>query len=93
MTRALATGLALDEAGTSIVALQSPMPTGPGTTIVAPVGELVAIGADGEIRWRIATEGVPLGAPVRGDEGALYLLVGRGRTYIEAYGAAVSAPD
>jgi len=87
----VAKGLALDEAGTTIVALQSPMPTGPGTTNVAPVGELVAIGADGEVRWRIATEGVPLGAPVRGDEGALYLLVGRGRTYIEAYGAAASA--
>ena|GEM_PF-14601 len=87
----VAKGLAIDEAGTTIVALQSLMPTGPGTTNVAPVGELVAIGADGEVRWRLATEGVPLGAPVRGDEGALYLLVGRGRTYIEAYGAAASA--
>lgn len=81
----VAKGLSIDEAGTTLVALQSPLPTGPGTTNAAPVGELIAIDAAGEVRWRLPTEGVPLGAPVRGDEGALYLLVGQGRTFLESY--------
>ena len=88
----VAKGVAIDDAGTSIVALQSPMPTGPGTTNMAAVGELVAIDAEGHIRWRVATEGVPLGAPVRGEDGALYVILGRGRTFIEAWAAPTTPP-
>jgi outer membrane protein assembly factor BamB len=78
-------GLATDDAGTTLVALRPPQPTGPGTTTAAPVGELVAIDASGEIRWRLPTEGAPRGAPVLGDDGALYLLVSQSRTFLESY--------
>ena len=80
-------GVTVDAEGTSIAAMQAPLPTGPGTTNVAPIGELVAIDPHGEVLWRVVTEGVPFDAPVRGDAGALYVLVARERTALECYAA------
>ncbi len=82
-------GLAIDAEGTAIASIQPPPATGPGTTNVAPLGALVAVDARGEVRWRVEVEGIPLGPVVRGDAGALYVLVARERTWLECY----TAPD
>jgi outer membrane protein assembly factor BamB len=72
----VARALSVDATGSTLVSLMGPRPVGVGTTALgATPGFLLALDEEGHERWRITHEGTPIGPPLLGESGGLFVLV------------------